>query len=490
MLQKVWSTFQLAIFEFVTLGTGNAIIEAVAGSGKTTTIVEAMSRLAFGVQAIFLAFNKSIAEELKARGVNARTFHSLCYSAVTRHFRARNIEMNKVRQLSEEFFNGGEARMYGSFCVRLVGLARQAGIGCLVHDTPEEWLALVEHHDIELDNEHASIERGIELAAQLLRVSNDACERGLLDFDDLLYQAVREGITLPRFDFVFVDEAQDTNAIQRAILRKIMLPQSRLVAVGDPAQAIYGFRGADSESLNLIAEEFNCTRLPLTVSYRCPRSVVEYARQWVSHIEPSPTAEEGTVRQLRSWDVSKDFQPNDLIVCRTTRPLIATAYAFLKARVACRIMGREIGQSLKTLINKMNARGIERLIQKLNDHTTREVEKAIAKGQESKAEAIRDKTDAVLCLIDGLPETDSTIPALLALIDSLFADVRNAVVLATIHKAKGLEAERVFWLNRGQCPAKWARQPWQAQQEKNLCYVATTRAKSELVTIEEDGRKS
>lgn len=490
MLDRVWSVFQTAIFEFVTVGIGNAIIEAVAGSGKTTTIVEAMSRLPLGVVAIFLAFNKAIAEELKRRGVNARTFHSLTYSPVMRYFGAHDVAQSKLRDLVEGNFTGLDARLYGTFCVRLVGLGRQAGIGCLVHDTPDEWLALVEHHDIELDSESAAIERGIELAAELLSLSNDACKRGALDFDDLLYQAVREGISLPRFDFVFVDEAQDTNAIQRAILRKIMSDGARLVCVGDPAQAIYGFRGADSESLSMIAQEFGCSKLPLTVSYRCPRAVVEYARQWVDHIEAAPTAEEGTVRKLARWDVTKDFKPGDLIVCRTTRPLIATAYAFLKARVPCRIMGREIGQSLKALVTKMNAKGIERLVEKLNAHTAREVEKAIAKNQESKAEAIRDKTDAVLCLIDGLPETDRTIPALLALIDSLFADVRNAVVLATIHKAKGLEAERVFWLNRSQCPAKWARQPWQAEQERNLCYVAATRAKSELVTIEEDGRVS
>ncbi|HEY3473413.1 MAG TPA: ATP-binding domain-containing protein, partial [Anaerolineales bacterium] len=56
---------------------------------------------------------------------------------------------------------------------------------------------------------------------------------------------------------------------------------------------------------------------------------------------------------------------------------------------------------------------------------------------------------------------------------------------STIHKAKGLEADKVFWLNSSKCPSPWARQPWQLQQEYNLCYVATTRAKTTLVLIEE-----
>ncbi|MBN6046748.1 UvrD-helicase domain-containing protein, partial [Citrobacter sp. ku-bf4] len=127
----------------------------------------------------------------------------------------------------------------------------------------------------------------------------------MVDFDDLLYLAVKDGISLPKFDFIFVDEAQDTNAIQRALLRKIMRKGSRIVAVGDPAQAIYGFRGADSESLNLIAEEFDAIKLPLSISYRCSTSVVSYAQQWVSHIQAAPGAKAGEVQELGTkWDTS------------------------------------------------------------------------------------------------------------------------------------------------------------------------------------------
>lgn len=106
----------------------------------------------------------------------------------------------------------------------------------------------------------------------------------------------------------------------------------------------------------------------------------------------------------------------------------------------------------------------------------------------ARAEAIHDKADALFCLIEGLPETDRTVPALLGVIDSLFSDKVGCTVLATIHKAKGLEADRVYWLNSSKCPAAWARQPWQQEQERNLCYVAVTRAKSELVLIEEPSK--
>lgn len=486
---KNWSEYQKKIFRFIeNESAGNAVVEAVAGSGKSTTIVEGMNRIPAGKTAIFLAFNKAIAEELKARGVNARTFHSLTYAPVTKARNARTIDANKLRLICDAKLSGEDAFLYGGFITRMVGLGRQAGISCLIADTDQAWLDLVIHHDLELDNENAELGRALELCSQLLSWSN-ADSR--VDFDDLLYLAVKDGLSLAKFDYVFVDEAQDTNAIQRAILRKIIKPTSRIIAVGDPAQAIYGFRGADSDSLNLIAAEFECEKLPLTVSYRCPTSVVEYARQWVSHIEAAPNAVAGEVLNMGIEWGTDTFVADDLIVCRTTKPLISLAYKFLRARIPAKIMGREIGQGLKTLIGKMKAVNVDDLLIKLGVWKDRESEKAIAKKQDNRAEAIQDKVFAISCLVEGMDEDERTIKTLLSIIDSLFADTTNgSITLATIHKAKGLEANRVFWLNSSQCPARWAKAGWQIQQENNLCYVAVTRAKNMLVLIEEGKSKT
>lgn len=481
---RVWSQFQEAIFAFVSNNEGqdgkrNAIVKAVAGSGKTTTIVEAMRRI-YGSN-IFLAFNKSIATELQSRGVNAKTFHALTYGIVTKWRGCRSVTQDKLRQIVDANLNYEDGRMYGAFITRLVGLGRQSGIDCLIPDTIESWQALINHHDLELEDDRASESRAIELASKLLAASN---ESPMVDFDDLLYMPVREKLALPKFDFVFVDEAQDTNAIQRALLGKILAPTGRLVAVGDPAQAIYGFRGADSDSLDLIARDFGCIELPLTISYRCPQSVVEHARKWVSHIEAAPNAPAGMVENVGKWDVEK-FEARDLVVCRTTKPLIALAYRMMKKRVPVYVMGREIGQGLISLIKKMNAFGIEQLIERLEAWKEREVEKAKAKRQDAKVEALEDKFDAVMCLIDTLPETNRTIQTLISIIEELFSERADATILATIHKAKGLEARNVYWLNSSQCPSKWARQEWQQQQERNLCYVATTRAMERLSLIED-----
>src|SRR3546814_9596201 len=80
----------------------NAIVEAVAGSGKSTTIIEAMKKVRGN--SIFLAFNKAIADELKAKGVNARTFHSLVFSPVMRRSEEHTSELQSLMRISYAVF--------------------------------------------------------------------------------------------------------------------------------------------------------------------------------------------------------------------------------------------------------------------------------------------------------------------------------------------------------------------------------------------------
>lgn len=474
-----WSSFQTSIFAFVETGTGNAIVEAVAGSGKSTTIIEAMKKVRGN--SIFLAFNKAIADELKAKGVNARTFHSLVFSPVMRAKNAQNPTMDKLRKLCRENMSRDEMILYGPFAQKLVGLAKQQGVGFLTPDIAATYQAICNHHNLEPESERAELGKGIEFAQLLLQWSN---ESEMVDFDDMLYWAVRDQIRLPKFDFVFVDEAQDTNMIQREILRMIMGPNSRMIAVGDPAQAIYGFRGADAQSLGSIAKEFNAVTLPLSISYRCPQAVVKYAQQWVSHIQAADNAPEGIVEHHeQDWDPSM-FLPNDLVVCRKSAPLLQVAFKCIRASIPVQVLGKEIGDGLKVLIDKMNARTLDQLGEKLQAYMMREVEKARKEDDEGKMEAITDKVGCILFMIDGLKEDRRDIPSLKAGIDFLFKDKDKCVKLCTIHKSKGLEAERVFWLGRNECPAQWARREWQQVEEINLCYVAATRAKRELHMIE------
>mgnify|MGYP002370035669 FL=1 len=143
-----------------------------------------------------------------------------------------------------------------------------------------------------------------------------------------------------------------------------MRPGSRLVAVGDSAQAIYGFRGADSKSLELVAEQFSAQHFPLTVTYRCPQKVVDFAKQFCPVLESAPFVEDGIVAHLDEWSVEQ-FKANDLVVCRTTRPLIGLGYEMLRARKPFYIMGQELGAGLKKLMRSFSPVDLNDLANKL-----------------------------------------------------------------------------------------------------------------------------
>jgi superfamily I DNA/RNA helicase len=97
----------------------------------------------------------------------------------------------------------------------------------------------------------------------------------------MLYMPVMLGVSFDHYNYIFVDEAQDTNDIQLDILDRLRAPKSRFVAVGDPHQAIYGFRGANADSMSRIARRFSCDTYPLSVSYRCPKAVVREAQKFL-----------------------------------------------------------------------------------------------------------------------------------------------------------------------------------------------------------------
>ncbi|HVT82273.1 MAG TPA: UvrD-helicase domain-containing protein, partial [Phycisphaerae bacterium] len=392
---RQWSDRQQAIFNFITHGRGSAVVIAVAGAGKTTTIVEAANRLPESLSCAFVAFNKSIADELRSRlprHVRAQTLNGMGFSAWLRHLGCRydavKIDANKSRRLCEELV---PAQHYGRFAKsmpRLIGLAKSIGLiprpvtdapdgrryqSPMVEDTDAAWLDIVDtfnlDFDIDLDNDgHTSLlcgyarkilERSIHLAQADPWRGERACDnrstdqdkRPLLDFDDQLYMPVICGSRFWQHDFIFVDEAQDLNKVQRTMLRRALRPSGRLIAVGDPWQAIYAFRGATSNSMAMVEKDFHAIQLPLTISYRCPKAVVTEAHNWVSHIESHSAAPEGTVATWTSYSADQ-FRQTDAILCRNTRPLIELAFNLLRESVPCKVRGRDIGAGLVALVNK------------------------------------------------------------------------------------------------------------------------------------------
>lgn len=194
-------------------------------------------------------------------------------------------------------------------------------------------------------------------------------------------------------------------------------------------------------------------------------------------ISASPTAPEGSVAHLSHY-VPSLFLPTSAILCRNTAPLISFAFSLLHRSVPCHVLGREIGQGLLTLIDKLKPKDIPDLDAKLQRYEQTQCQRLLARFDEAGAEAV---TDRVRCIEIFLHEA-SSLTDLSTRITALFADtVTNKLTLATVHKAKGLEWPLVFILDFDELmPSKFARQPWQKTQENNLIYVARTRAQLDL----------
>jgi superfamily I DNA/RNA helicase len=500
-----WSPFQLAIFDWAEKQRGSARVDAVAGSGKTTTLEELVRRITANqlrrTSVAFCAYNKSIAADIKARvgdlqGVRVGTFHGFGYGAWMKAYPKAKLDEKKCQNI----LTASEVpEEYHAFALAAVSLAKGHAIGVLTpFDSQAAWHYLVSHYELEetlTDNplllDDAAMGRlltnGLAYAQQLLRASISK-DGDVIDYDDMIYAPLVHNARFWENDWVLVDEAQDTNPARRALARKMLRPNGRLIAVGDPHQAIYGFTGADADALDLIEKEFACTRLPLTVSYRCPRAVVAHAQQLVSHIQSAPNAPEGKV----STQTEENFLTNtssltheDAVLCRNTKPLVELAFTLIRAGVPCHVEGKDIGRGLTALARKWRIKSVEKLTERLEAYREKEVARLVAKGQEQKADSLSDRVSTVLVIAAG----KQTVDEVCAAIDKLFGDVKPGqrspnLTLCTAHKSKGREWNRVYlWGRNRYMPSKFARQQWQIQQEENLQYVAITRAKSTLIEV-------
>lgn len=286
------SPLQSAIGTAVRAADHNIMVRACAGSGKTTTLLWLLSQIPrtdsfLAPSIVFLAFNKSIADTLASRcpaGVTCSTFHSLGFRALKNSGavdRKAAVDSRKCAKILWKLTDKDDPDFQG--ILKLVSLLKGQSVAL----EPTRVRDLCFHYDVDFINEHKSIDIALEVVARSTK------DLSSIDFDDMLYLPVRLGVELDSFDWIFVDEAQDTNEVQVEILDRLQLPwissrpdeqysPSRLVAVGDSHQAIYGFRGTNSDAMSRIASRFAMQEYPLDVSYRCPKVVVAEAQRYLS----------------------------------------------------------------------------------------------------------------------------------------------------------------------------------------------------------------
>lgn len=496
------SLYQEKIFEFITKETGNAVINAKAGSGKTTTLVEAMKLIPQKERVLFVAFNKSIEEELRLRlkdyeNVDIRTYHGLGYSILRTSLGKNGITRinehkytsfinNNIFSLIPDCFklNKDDIRTVKTNLKQLVDFSRFN-----LAESREEIKEISEKYGI------SPILNEIDVVPSILEWGgNNTTE---IDYTDMIWLCVERNIRTRKYkyDYIFIDEAQDSSIMQQELIKKCHKRGTRFIAIGDEFQCINAFAGADQDAFKKLQNESNTKILNLPITYRCPKSIVDFTKKVTGvNMETPDNAINGEINFNVNPYTPKN---NDMVLCRNTAHLVKLYMKYNRINKKSYLKGRNIGESLKTVLwqvdnnylsQDMMTDGVfPRLYERLFDMINKEIAiSGIDYEDVVNTRNIMDFIDTIKALevlSEGLVWRDD----LISKIETIFTDNdKEGICLSTIHKAKGLESDNVFILCPSLMPSKFAKKEWEKVSEENLIYVAMTRAKKTLNYISED----
>lgn len=463
-----------AIIEAVRNGQSVTVI-AVAGSGKTTQAKQicAHTDIRNRGRVAYFAFNKSVqveASESLPAELDVTTFHSAGFSLLRSTGKRYTTDKDKLDTLYESY---GE-RVKNLDAALILKLCRLSRINLAV--TLADVEAIAKTYNVLANASELSI------AHELMTDADMSAKLGTIDYDDMIRIPALMGLTDRRYSFAIVDEAQDLSKASVCLIKALCRADCRYLIVGDPMQAIYGFAGASAESLADLTKHANAVTLPLSISWRCDTAIVEHANE----IEGSartvarPSADTGKVETLEDpRGMFTDVQPTDLILCRVRASLVNVAFRLYRDGTPFRYMGespfRQICGKLYAYVKGTGSAsefrdGLQRYI---DEHDT-----------DLDALALDPDGDTVACslmfartLIADGSVTDSR--GMYALADEL-AGGKHGVRIATVHKAKGLESDTVYVVDPELMPHPKATTEFEKSQERNLQYVARTRAKHVL----------
>ena len=615
------SAQQRTILEaFSQLRPGQALqINAVAGSGKTSTLLHLLDQIPESdhAQTLFCAFNRRIVEELQARAPNSvtvKTINALGASTLYRHFNRghpgltpptapipnSSLHSSNLSRTSSaasipaasspagtslsgtsrwpsgpgngpQLQNNRYGRMFTLYANRfmpdLTGEHRitfQRTLLAWLHLlrvtlTPQADFNAFERVAETYGVEHLPSDRTPMLKALLVLLEwgrrgppTNLDPKGELhpargvDFTDQLWLPHVLELQPKTYQYVLVDEAQDLSSAQRELVLRSRGLNAKLVAVGDAHQAIFGFAGADFTWFERIAQATNAKRLPLSVTYRCAKSIATLARAIVPQIKAAKGAVAGRVRLMGETQAFESFRQSDLILCRTNAPLFDAAFKLIARDQAVQVLSKDLTPSLALILEMVGKLGpwsnFEGSLERWRLEQQRGIEGAYSEAYRRALELER-VDDRAACLraafLAGVERPENAV-ALLDRFRALSVEanlepnvqsghestlelnsesnresnletgdtsgspsiarssiVRSSIAkrspnsglirLASIHTAKGLEADRVFILKPHLLPHRMASSVLARGQEENLRYVAITRARLELVLVQAEG---
>jgi len=476
---------QTAIIDFARdrSSAANILINALAGAAKTSTLRFLCKYLPVE-PTLSVAFNKRIADEMTRvlpGHVRCATMNSVghrVWAAATgkrlvldtkkNYNLVKNEIDNLPRRLRQEAYDAMGDLIKTVSRAKLSGYVPSGtGQGKSVLTASEFFGSLEEEPD----------DWFCQMVNSVLVAGIRQSYGGLIDFDDQIYMPTLFGGSFPQHARVMVDEAQDLSPLNHAMVDKLVGPHTHLIAVGDPWQSIYAFRGADTRSMSYLRDRFSMHEMTLSVSFRCPITVVKNAHGRVPHMRWPKWAKEGQVTILSEWS-AKDVPDNSAIICRNNAPLLSCALALLRAGRGVHLIGTDLGPQLVRALKKLSddmQLSQEKVHEAINLWEADKLRKARNAG------TVADKAECLRVFADFGP----TLGAAIAYCERLFSS-KGPIQLLSGHKAKGLEWQTVYHLDPHRIPSPWSKEGEALEQELNVRYVIETRAKESLFFVRLD----
>tara|TARA_B100000749_G_scaffold269535_1_gene248458 strand:- start:18221 stop:19951 length:1731 start_codon:yes stop_codon:yes gene_type:complete len=407
-------------------------------------------------------------------------------------------------------------KLVGLCKLTLVGWTDENGFDAdqITHADLDE---LADHYEIDLNDKRDKV---YGLVPEVLRRSLDLQKREI-DWDDQNWLPVVLDLPIPKVDLLLVDEGQDLNRCKQQFCLRA---GRRTVLVGDINQAVYGFAGADVDSIPRMQNLLKVDNvLRLTETRRCGKAIVAVANQTLKRIHHMRgethvefTAHEsnpnGKVSHAKMDTYADTVEDGDMVLCRVNAPLISEALKHIKAGRKALVRGRDFGGQLVKFVDRMKPSDPGDLVEQVDNWYQSEFKKERRKRNPSDAKLIslETKRDCIY----AFAEDSLTIAEIKAKMELVFCgkvcpccDKRynesaercgnrscktqrlitpKGILHSSIHRAKGLEANRVFLLQPkgASVPHPMAKSTWQIAQEWHCLYIAQTRAIEEFTTVE------
>ena len=495
----VFSEEQEKIFEFAAKGTFNMIVQAVAGAGETTTLVECVNRVKPDKRVLLLAHNRSTRDTLKERigereNVKIFTLHGLAWRLYVEHFeetpeidedKYRNYVNANMNIIGSELYKGLTANkklMYKANAFVLIDMARNN----LKQSEKEIRKMAIKKYGMTLVADEC------HFVANVLNWGMN--NRETVDYEDLLWLPSQFGYFTKKYlaDIIMLDEAQGASIAQQDVIKRCFKRETRLFAFGDDDQTINSWCGSDTDSFEHLkdADEFRrpAVEFPLSTNYRCGKNIIEYAKQYTDkEIRPREGAEDGIIKHdAHLYDV-KD---GDMILCRNIAPLMEVYRKGVAMGKKMYFRGEELGKTLIKDADCANGDTIKDIVFSMKKRLVSTwlflVGELGITDREAANEPILVSLLDTIKTMENLPPTVVTRKDLEKFAKDVFSNEGSeGIQLSTIHRAKGLEADNVFIICPSLIPSKLSTLDWQIVEEKHLQYVMCTRPKHSLNFITE-----